>query len=80
MQDFLATMVGRKLDVYCVGAASLRGEVTRVEGGILRLKDDDGREGFVSVDKVVVVWEVRDDEPKAGFVSPRAGFAKESGK
>jgi hypothetical protein len=82
MLEFLSKMIGRRLDVYCVGAATLRGELLRLEGGVLHLKDEEGHMGYVAVDKVVVVWETRDDEPKAGFVptraaGSRAGFKKE---
>ena len=82
MQEFLSKMVGRRLDIYCLGAANLRGEVLKVDGGILHLRDEDEHTAYVPVDKIVVVWEARDDEPKAGFVAPRAetkrvGFKKE---
>ena len=68
MIEFLAKMIGRKLDVYCGGASSLRGEVIRVEGGVLHLKDNDQKMCYVAIDKIVVVWEARDDEHRAGFV------------
>lgn len=69
MQEFLSRMIGRKLDVYCGGATSLRGEVVKVEGGVLHLKDDDGQMCFVAIDKIAVVWDAREDEKRAGFVS-----------
>lgn len=69
MQDFLAKMIGQKLDIYCGGSSSLRGEVIRVESGILHLKDDDQKMCYVAIEKIVVVWEARDDEHRAGFVS-----------
>jgi hypothetical protein len=68
MEDLLAKFIGKKIDVYCGGASSLRGEVLTVERGVLHLRDDDGKSCYVSVDKVVVVWEARDDEHRAGFV------------
>jgi hypothetical protein len=69
MQDLLSKMIGKKIDVYCGGASSLRGEVVKVEEGVLHLKDSDDKTCFVAVDKVVVVWEAKDDEHRAGFVS-----------
>lgn len=69
MERFLAGFIGKKLDVYCGGASSLRGEVMNVEDGVLHLKDGDGKICFVAVDKIMVVWEARDDEHRAGFVS-----------
>ena len=53
-------MIGQeKLDIYCGGASSLRGEVLKVETGVLHLRDDDGKNCYVAVDKIVVVWEAR---------------------
>jgi hypothetical protein len=69
MQDFLTKMIGRKLDVYCGGASSLRGEVVKVEQGVLHLRDDEGKLCYVAIEKIIVVWEARDDEHRAGFVS-----------
>jgi len=69
VERFLAGYVGKKLDLYCGGASSLRGEVLKVEDGVLHLKDNDGKTCFVAIDKVTIVWEARDDEHRAGFVS-----------
>ena len=68
MEDFLSRLIGRKLDVYCAGGSSLRGEVLKVEMGVLHLRDADGKNCYIAVDKIVVVWEARDDEHRAGFV------------
>ncbi len=70
MQDFLSRMIGRKVDIFCVGAASLRGEVIKVEGGVLHLRDEDNGVGYVAIDKIAVVWEAREDSHRAGFVPP----------
>jgi hypothetical protein len=69
MKEFLSKMVGRKIDIFCGGASSLRGEVVKVEGGVLQLKDDDGQMCYVAIEKIAVVWEAREDEKRAGFVS-----------
>ncbi|HKZ79997.1 MAG TPA: MM0924 family protein [Pyrinomonadaceae bacterium] len=69
MRDFLSKMIGKKIDVFCGGASSLRGEVTKVEDGVLHLKDDNHKMCFVAIDKIVVVWDARDEEHRAGFVS-----------
>jgi hypothetical protein len=69
MQELLAKLIGKKIDVYCGGSSSLRGEVIKVENGVLQLQDSDGKTCFVSVEKIVVVWEAKDDEHRAGFVS-----------
>jgi hypothetical protein len=69
MQEFLSKMVGRRIDIFCGGASSLRGEVVKVEAGVVHLKDEDQRMCYVAMDKIAVVWEAREDEHRAGFVS-----------
>lgn len=68
MEDFLSRLIGKRLDVYCGGASSLRGEVLKVESSVLHLRDDDGKSCYIAIDKIVVVWEARDEEHRAGFV------------
>jgi len=68
VEDFLSRFIGKKIDVYCGGASSLRGEVMKVEMGVLHLRDDEGHLCYVAIEKIVVVWEARDDEHRAGFV------------
>jgi hypothetical protein len=68
MEDFLSKMIGKRIDVYCGGASSLRGDAMRVDGGVLHLRDSDGKSCYVAIDKIVVVWEAKDDEHRAGFV------------
>jgi hypothetical protein len=67
MREFLSKMVGRKIDIFCGGAMSLRGEVLKVEGGVLHLKDDEQQICYVAIEKIAVVWEAREDEKRAGF-------------
>ena len=47
----------------------MRGEVIKVGGGVLHLRDDEDRNCFVAIDKIIVLWEARDDEHRAGFVA-----------
>lgn len=68
MQEFLSKMIGRKVDIFCGGASSLRGEIVKVDNGVLHVKDSDQKLCYVAIDKIVVVWEARDDEHRAGFV------------
>ncbi len=68
MQDFLSKMMGRRVDIFCGSSSSLRGEVVKAEGGVLHLKDEDGM-CYVAIDKITVVWEAREHEHRAGFVS-----------
>lgn len=68
MHQLLSNMIGKKIDIYCGGGSSLRGEVLKVEDGVLHLKDNEQRTTFVNIEKIHVVWEARDDEHRAGFV------------
>jgi hypothetical protein len=70
MEYFLSRFIGKKIDLYCGGSSSLRGEVLKVETGVLHLRDDEGKNCYVAVDKIIVIWEARDDSPRAGFVTP----------
>jgi uncharacterized protein DUF6897 len=69
MEEFLSKLVGRKIDIFCGGASSLRGEVLKVDGGVLHLNDDEGHLCYVAIDKIAVVWEARDEGNRAGFIS-----------
>ncbi len=69
MREFLAKMIGRKIDIYCGGASSLHGEVIKVEDEVLHLKDDEDKACYVAIEKIIVVWEAREPEHRAGFVS-----------
>jgi len=68
VEDFLSKFIGKKIDLYCGGSSSVRGEVLKVEMGVLHLRDDEGHPCYVAIDKIVVVWEARDDNHRAGFV------------
>ena len=68
MREFLAKMIGRRVDIFCGGASSLRGEIVKVEEDVLHLKDNDGKMCYVAINKIVVVWDARDEEHRAGFV------------
>jgi hypothetical protein len=68
MQTILSKLLGKKIDVYCGGASSLRGEVLKVEEGVLHLKDSDDNTCYVAIGNILVMWEARDEEHRAGFV------------
>ena len=68
MRTLLSKLIGKKIDVYCGGASSLRGEVLKVEEGALHLRDSDDKICYVAIDNILVVWEARDEEHRAGFV------------
>jgi hypothetical protein len=61
-------MVGREVDVVCIGTSSLRGKIVEIDDDVLELKDDEDNICFVAVDKIVAVWEKRDKDRHPGFV------------
>jgi hypothetical protein len=68
MEEFLRTLIGRRIDVFCGATSSMRGEVIKVEGGVLHLRDDDGETCYIAIEKIIAVWEKRDKERQSGFV------------
>jgi DNA-binding NtrC family response regulator len=69
MEEFLKTLTGRTVDCFCGANSSIRGEVARVDHGVLHLKDDDGELCYVAIDKIIAVWEKREKERHSGFLS-----------
>ena len=68
MNELLSKLIDREVDVVCTGSSSVRGKVVKVEDGVLHLKDDEDNVCYVSIDKVVAVWEKRDTDRHPGFV------------
>jgi hypothetical protein len=70
MEDFLITLIGRKIDARCGAGLNLCGEILNVENGVLHLKDEDDEVCHVAVDKIIAVWEKRDKDKdrQPGFV------------
>ena len=69
MEDFLKTLLGRRIDVFCGATSSMRGEVAQVQSGVLHLKDNDGETCYIAIEKIIAVWEKRDKERHSGFRS-----------
>ena len=69
MEEFLRTLTGKKIDAFCGGATSLRGQVVKVENGVLHLQDDDKNLCYVAIEKIIAVWEKSDKERHSGFVN-----------
>jgi hypothetical protein len=68
MENFLKTLIGRRIDVFCGATSSLRGEAVKVADGVLHLKDDDDEVCYIAIEKIIAVWEKRDKERHSGFV------------
>jgi len=68
MEELLKQYVGRKIDVTCGTNAVYRGDVISIEGGILKLKDDEGKVVNIAADKITVVCECSDSSTRPGFI------------
>ena len=73
MRELLAKLVGKKIDVFCGGTSSLRGKLVKVDEGVAHMVDEDDQMFYVAIDRIIVVSEERDSEPKAGFIT---GFSR----
>jgi hypothetical protein len=68
MEEFLTQLMGKKVDVSCGTTATVRGDVIDVKQGILYMRDEEERVAYVVIEKIAFIWEIQDDETKAGFV------------
>ena len=69
MEEAIRELEGKKIDVSFGNTAVVRGMVAGVKNGILSLDDEDGKRVFVALDKIAFFLEVKDSEPKAGFLN-----------
>jgi hypothetical protein len=67
MEEFLTQLMGKRIDVSC-GSALVRGDVVAVKDGVLYLRDENEQVAYVAIGKVAIVWEVKDNEKRTGFV------------
>lgn len=67
MEEFLKQLIGKKIDISCGTGSNVRGDVVDVKNGILYLRDESERTAFVAIEKVAIVWEVKDQPTRPGF-------------
>ena len=68
MEELLNQLMGKKLDVTCGTNAAFRGDVIDVKSGVLYLRDEDEKVAYVSIDKIAVVYEVKEHVSRPGFI------------
>ena len=68
MEEFLKQLTGKKIDISCGTGSNVRGDVTDVKNGILYLRDESERTAFVAIEKIAIVWEVKDHQTRPGFL------------
>lgn len=61
--------MGKKIDVICSTNAAFRGDVADVRDGVLYLRGEDERVAYVSIEKIAVVSECKDHQPRPGFLA-----------
>ena len=69
MEEFLKTLMGKKIDVSCGGNAAFRGDVIDVKSGVLFLRDETDKVAYVAVDKIAMICETKEHLSRPGFVS-----------
>lgn len=68
MEELLKQLMGKKIDVTCGTNAAFRGDVIDVKNSVLYLRDEDDKVAYVSIDKIAVVYEIKDQHSRPGFV------------
>jgi len=68
MEELLRQLMGKKIDVTCGTNAAFRGDVMDVKSGVLYLRDETDKVAYVSVDKIAVVFEIKDQHSRPGFI------------
>lgn len=67
MEELLKGLKGKKIDVSCGTTAVFRGDVIEVSD-VLHIRDEDGRDVFIAIDKVSVVSECSENATRPGFI------------
>jgi len=68
MEEFLKQLMGKEIDIAFGTNATVRGEVFDVKDGLLYLRDEHERVAYAAINKITVVWEVKEPHIRPGFV------------
>ena len=68
MEELLKQLMGKEIDVSCGSTATFRGEVVDVKGGVLYLRDEEERVAYLPIEKIAIVWEVKQHANRPGFM------------
>ena len=68
MEEFLKQLTGKKIDISCGANSTVRGDVVDVKNGILYLRDENERTAYVAVEKIAIVWEIKEHQTRPGFL------------
>lgn len=68
MEEFLKHLMGKQIDVSCNSSTAVRGDVVDVKDGVLYLRDEHERVAYIAIDKIAVIWEVKPNASRPGFL------------
>lgn len=68
MEEILRNLKGKRIDVASTTAAAFTGEAVDVAGGVLSLRDEDGKLIYIAVDKITFVRESHQQNTRPGFI------------
>lgn len=68
MEEFLKHLMGKQIDVSCGSSTAVRGDVVDVKDGMLYMRDEHDRVAYITIDKIAVIWEVKANESRPGFL------------
>ena len=68
MEELLKQLRGKKVDVTCGTNATFTGDVIDVKSGVLYLRDEDDKVAYVAIDKIAVIYEIKDQHARPGFI------------
>ena len=68
MEELLKSFVGKQVDISFGANSIVRGDVSEVRDGVLFMEDEDQRAVFISIDKINVVWQIKETHSRPGFV------------
>jgi hypothetical protein len=68
MNKLIESMKGKKVDIAYGANSTVRGDVIDVKEGVLYLRDEEDRIAYVMIDRIAVVWEVKESQARPGFV------------
>lgn len=69
MEEALGRLSGKKIDVSFGSTSVVRGVVGDVTAGLLSLDDEDGKRIYIAIDRIAFFLEVKNEEPRAGFLN-----------
>ncbi len=68
MEELLKQLMGKKVDISCSTNATFSGEVVEIKDGVLYLRDEDARVAYIAIEKIAIIWEVKEPPSRPGFV------------